>query len=277
MEQKQLLIFPYLDDPLSSQLGKAVYDIFCGMLRWRIWLLLGWQDVCLRYRRSRLGPFWITLSMAIMVYSMGLMYSMLFKMDLSLYYPYIASGILIWTLISTLILDMVNALTESRHFILQMRLPYSVYFLRIIARNYIILAHNFFAVVPILIYYRLSIQIFSFCFGLLLLGMISFFVGGILAILGSRFRDIKQIVASVLQLIFLVTPIMWMPNMLPARYAFFIKFNPLYHLIDIVRSPLIGQGPSLYALKIVCGLIGISCICMIYLFYRSRSRIPFWV
>ena len=78
-------------------------DMVDGLKSWRIWLLLAWHEVKLRYRRSTLGPFWITISMAITIYTMGVLYGHLFKMDLAIYYPFLATGILGWNLISLIV------------------------------------------------------------------------------------------------------------------------------------------------------------------------------
>src|SRR5579862_2837418 len=89
--------------PSDSKYRLALADILSGLQEWRIWLLLAWQDVKLRYRRSTLGPFWITLSMAVTIYTMGLLYGRLFKLDLSHYYPFLAASILAWSLLSSLL------------------------------------------------------------------------------------------------------------------------------------------------------------------------------
>src|SRR5476651_1250046 len=78
--------------PHPNQRQLAIEDIQSGLTKWPIWLMLAYQDIKLRYRRSVLGPFWITLSMAITVYSMGFLYSRLFNVDLAHYFPFLVSG-----------------------------------------------------------------------------------------------------------------------------------------------------------------------------------------
>src|SRR5688572_27507141 len=55
--------------------GKAMGDILASLSNWRLWTMLGWLDIRQRYRRSMLGAFWITISMAIMVVALGILYS----------------------------------------------------------------------------------------------------------------------------------------------------------------------------------------------------------
>src|SRR5690242_11037894 len=83
-----------LKQPNNYQL--AINDLVNGLKKWNIWLMLAYQDVKLRYRRSVLGPFWITISMAITVYSMGFLYGHLFHSKLQTYFPFLVAGMLGW-------------------------------------------------------------------------------------------------------------------------------------------------------------------------------------
>src|SRR5579862_3469636 len=80
--------------PKISQTKLAWLDIKEGLQKWPIWMMLAYQDIKLRYRRSVLGPFWLTLSMAITVYTMGYLYGHLFHIELKTYYPFLVAGML---------------------------------------------------------------------------------------------------------------------------------------------------------------------------------------
>lgn len=62
----------------------ALQDLRDGISRWQLWGLLGWQDILQRYRRSVLGPFWITASMGVLVTALGLLYANLFRITNSI-------------------------------------------------------------------------------------------------------------------------------------------------------------------------------------------------
>ena len=93
--------------PRKSQTMLALADLMEGFKKWPVWFLLACQDIKLRYRRSVLGPFWITISMAITVYTMGFLYGHLFRSELQTYYPFLVSGMLAWAVISSIVLDFV--------------------------------------------------------------------------------------------------------------------------------------------------------------------------
>ncbi len=269
-----------ISSPRTFQLGPAISDLQQGLAAWRIWWALGWQDILLRYRRSQLGPLWITLSTAIMIYSMGFLYGKLFKIDLASYYPYLATGLISWTFISSVINEANEAFVENAGFIRQTCLPFSIYILRLLTRNFIIFLHNFLPVLPILIYYKLAptaLGVLYLLFGLMLLLSIGYIFGFLLAILGSRFRDMKPIVASVVQICFLITPILWQHSMLSPKFQAFTNFNPFFQLTQLIRAPLLGQIPSTLTIVycLVLALAGLAL--MIVVLARSRHRIAFWV
>src|SRR3712207_563712 len=89
----------------TSQFELALADIVEGLKRWPLWVTLGWQDIRQRYRRSMLGPFWLTISMGILIGVVGVLYAALFRQDISVYLPYLAAGLMTWGLISTILLD----------------------------------------------------------------------------------------------------------------------------------------------------------------------------
>lgn len=257
----------------------ALNDIADGFKAWRIWLLLAWQEVKLRYRRSTLGPFWITISMAITIYTMGILYGHLFKMDLALYYPFLATGILGWNLISLIVNDATMTFVNAEQFIKQMKQPYSGFMFQSVTRNFIIFFHNILVLVPLIIFFHIQINpntLFIFI-SLLILWINAVSYSTILALLGTRFRDIPVLVASLIQVVFFLTPIMWSPSILPERYHYIIELNPFAQFMELFRNPLLGKLPSNYALVTTFSLTILGVFSAYIIFSRYRARIAYWL
>ncbi len=251
-----------------------------GLGLWRVWLLLGWQDLRLRYRRSVIGPLWITLSMATMVYTMGFLYAKLFKVDLSVYYPYIAGGMITWNFIAMNIAESTEVLFQHANFIKQIKLPYTIYILRLLTRNTLIFLHNTLVIVPIIVIFHVNISLASllvFILNIALLNLCGFSYLFIVSLLGTRFQDVKPIITSIVQIFFLLTPVMWMPHMIPERYSFFTLFNPFYQMVTLVRQPMIGQIPDLFTYVYMLCFTLAGFLLMFLLLWRCRHRIAFWV
>jgi len=267
--------------PPVSQRQLALQDISKGFLSWHIWLMLAWQDIKLRYRRSILGPFWITISMAVTVYTMGFLYGHLFHMDLQQYYPYLVSGMLTWALISSAITELTDTFITSDGLLKQIKLPYSLYLHRVIARNMIIFFHNLLVMLPIYFIFhegaKFNFNTLLILPGLAILYLNAFIYGLVLAMIGARFRDISQIIKSLVQIIFFVTPIMWNPSILPEKYKLFVMLNPVYSYIELVRAPLTGKLPAAFTLGMTGLLTIIGIMICARLFVPYRSRIIYWL
>jgi lipopolysaccharide transport system permease protein len=262
-----------------QQCKLAIQDITTGIKSWRGWFLLAWQDIRLRYRRSLLGPFWITLNMAIMIYTMGFLYGYLFRINLAEYFPYLASGLIVWTFISTLVTDSSVVFVSSAGFIRQIKLPYITYLMRMILRNFIIFLHNMVAIIPIIIYFHIPIgwHDIYILWGLLMIMLCGLIYGMMIAMLSTRFRDVQPIVISAMQVLFLLTPIVWSEKLLPNRLVVASTLNPFQQLINLVREPLMGVAPSHYSIFFVLILIIIGLIMLLLLMVKLRRRIVFWL
>lgn len=267
--------------PRVNQRQLAWQDIKDGIKKWRIWYLLAYQDIKLRYRRSVLGPFWITISMAITVYSMGFLYGHLFHIGLKQYYPFLVAGMLAWALISTVITDLTDTFMISEGLIKQIKLPYSLYLHRVIARNLLIFSHNLLVMVPIYFIYHESVQLNTSTLfvipGLAIIYLNACFFGIILAMIGSRYRDVSQIIKSLIQVVFFVTPVMWSPEILPEPKRFIVFANPFYSYLELVRAPLLGNIPTLFNYLVTFAITFIGMIIAWRMFVNYRSRIIYWL
>lgn len=262
-----------------SRYALAAADIMQGLGQWYLWLFLSWQDIKLRYRRSMLGPFWITLSMAVTIYTIGLLYGKLLKMDLKLYYPFLAAGILTWNLISTLIVDGMNIFTESENFLKQMKQPHSLFIFRVISRNFILFFHNIIVLIPIVIIFHLPLRwpIFLLPISLFFIWLNAVSYTIIFSMLATRFRDLTQVITSLMQVAFFISPVMWSPEVLPAHYKFVVNLNPFAQFINIIREPLLGRMPSFYTIEAVLLITLIGVIVAFLFFAKYRARIVYWL
>ena len=260
------------------QFRKALSDIFEGWSKKTLWATIGLHDMRQRYRRSVIGPFWITISTGIMIGALGLLYGQILNIDTADYLPFLAAGFFAWGLISSLVTEGCQAFNSSEHLIKQLSAPLSIYVYRVLWSNLLTAAHNVWIFVLVSLWYSVGIG-WSVVLVLPALALILFnglWVGLLLGLLSARFRDIPLIVASVMQVMFFITPIMWKPDMLPGR-ALLLDANPFFHFVEILRAPMLGQMPSaenwLAALSVT--LVGWVIALTFYTAYRWR--IAYWV
>ena len=118
----------------DGQLRRALADVAGGLLSHHVWATLGWQDIKQRYRRSILGPFWLTISTGIMVAGIGFLYARIFRQETADYIPYLASGLVVWTFLAGLINEGCQAFIASDQIIKQVRLPLTTHVSRVVWR-----------------------------------------------------------------------------------------------------------------------------------------------
>jgi lipopolysaccharide transport system permease protein len=256
----------------------SLQDIFEGWASWRLWIRFGWHDVVARYRRSWLGPFWLVAAMSIFVIALGVVYSTLFKVPIREYLPFVALGTVIWQFLSAVATESVQTFVEAESYIKQVRRSPVLYVFRVVWRNTIVFSNQLIVgLLAAIICGRFSIT-YSWLavVGLVLLVLQAWWVTLLVGVLGSRFRDLLPIVTSLMQILFFVTPVLWPPSALGSN-GWIAQINPLYHLLETIRGPLLGQVPSFlsYAVTIGFTLCGMAVAYAVYT--RFRSRIVYWL
>lgn len=261
--------------------SNALGDIRRGIAQRRLCYMLALDDIRRRYRRSVLGPFWLTLSMGLMVGAMGLLYGTILNVPLERYFPFLAVGLVFWTFISTVMAESTVCFVESGTLSRQMPIPWSLLVARLVLRNLVALAHNMAIIVLVLLVFRIwpGMALLALPFTLLLLTLFLSFSSMFLAVIGARFRDMGPIIQSALQVTFFVTPILWLPASLASGRSaamVLVDFNPVHHLLEVVRRPLLGEWPPSVSLVAVLALTGAMALLSFWTFARARARLIFW-
>lgn len=253
-------------------------DLIIGIRSARIWGTLGWHDIKQRYRRSVIGPFWFTLSTAIMVVVLGALYSTLLHQEIRDYLPYLAVGLVVWQFIGAVANEGCLSFIGAAYLIKQVRIPLTIHVCRIAWRNFAILLHSLPVVVIVLIAFGHwpTWEFFLVPLALLLLLLHGIWVGVSLGVLCARFRDIPPIVGNLIQVVFFFTPVMWSPEILKER-SWVAEYNPLYHLIETVRAPITGRPLHWESWAWSIGLLVFGFAVAQVLMRRYRNRVPYWL
>jgi ABC-2 type transport system permease protein/lipopolysaccharide transport system permease protein len=99
----------------------------------------------------------------------------------------------------------------------------------------------------------------------------------LLGMVGARFRDVGPIVASMIQIVFFLTPIFWDARTLHGHVVWLLQANPFFAMIEIVREPLMGNPVLLSSWELSGATLVVGWIVAFAFFARFRSRVPFWV
>ncbi|MDA7417779.1 ABC transporter permease [Xenophilus arseniciresistens] len=264
---------------IQSNLQRNAWkDWWEGTRRIDIWWTMAWFDIVLRYRRSTLGPLWLTLSMGAMIGGMGPLYASLFGTELSKFFPHLALGIIFWTFFSVTVIDSNEAFNNAAQYLKQGYFPISLFVWRTLARTFMQWCHHIIIFVPVAWYTGISLgwQALLVIPAFVLLIINAHCAGIALGILCTRFRDIAQIVTSVMQMLMFLTPVFWMPESLPGR-ASYMLWNPLAQMLDLLRTPLMGGVAHAHSWLGMLGWTAANVVLASLLFKRYRRRVVFWL
>ena len=271
----------------SQTYRRAFGDLRTGFNQRELWLHLGWQDIKQRYRRSVIGPFWITIATGVQAIAMGLLYSVLLDIDLREFLPHVTVGLIIWNLISAAILEGGDVFVANEGLIKQLPSALSVHVYRLVWRQLLLLGHNLLIYVIIIAIFwppgGLHWTVIFAIPALVLILLNAVWVSILFGIIATRYRDIAPILGSFVTLMFFMTPIVWTTSGLEsmggeaANRAKLVEINPLFHYLDIIRAPLIGEDQQAYHWYIVLGFTVVGWALAIVALKKYRARVPYWV
>ena len=263
---------------LFSLINSGMNDIKLALKSHEQWIYMAVQDIKLRYRRSIIGPWWVTISTGIMVIMLGFLFSQIFGQTIDTYLPFFAIGFIVWNWMASQISDAAGGFLQFQGIIKQLKLPLPIFTLRLNMRQLIILAHNSIIIALVLLFIGQGLSWKSIIAipGLILIQMNLALLSIVIAIFCSRYQDMTQVISVITQILFFFTPILWQVDILKNR-MYLAEMNPIYHWIEIIRAPLLGQLPSLNNyLWSVASLIFLLLV-NTYFLGRYRSRIAYWL
>ena len=244
-------------------------------------MTLGWQDIRQSYRRSALGQLWITIGMGVTIACIGIVFGLIFGTPMDVFLPYLASGIIMWGLLSGVLNDGVLAFIAAERMIKQIPLPKIAHLIRVAWRNLLITAHNIviFPLVLLVVGSNSGPAILLAPFGVALALVAVSGLALILAVFAARFRDIPPIVNSAVTVSFYATPVIWMAESLgDSQLAHLVLgLNPFYHLLQICRLPLLGQWPTIENWGLSALGAGVFWAVGLAVYKKFEHRIAYWV
>jgi len=253
-------------------------DVLTGWRSSHAWGTLAWDDIASRYRRTLLGPIWLTLSHALWVFGMAYVFSQIFKTPFADYTLYMAAGLTIWMFLSGCLADAPMVFVRASNFIQSYDLAISIHAFRLVASHLTMFAHYMLvvAIAYVVSATPLSWNILWFLPACAIVLVACTGIVFLLGVLGARFRDVGPAIGSLLTLAMLITPIFWRKIDLPADSPLLV-FNPLHHLIEICRAPLMGQPPDLGHWQLAGASAVLLLAAGLLLFSRYRRSLPFWI
>lgn len=290
--------------PNSRTFARAFADLRDAWHQRELWLHLGWQDIKQRYRRSVIGPLWITISMGTTALALGLLYSQLFDQDLATFLPYVTAGFVIWNFIFGVVTEGTGVFIANEGLIKHLPSPVTVHVLRMVWRQVLFFLHNLAVyVIVVVIFFPALTESYKMqdwdythpgltwtallaipAFALVVANGV--WIALLFGIISTRFRDIPPVINSFINLVFFMTPIVWHVGVLNKVTdgdggsdwrVLIAELNPLYHYIEIVRAPMVGHAQDWHHWVVVGAFTIVGWTLALVAMRNYRARVSYWV
>jgi lipopolysaccharide transport system permease protein len=225
-------------------------EYFAGIWAARyFWMHLAAADLRSRWRRSFFGLLWCILQPVGLTLILAFVLSRLFHTDIRSYAPYIISGSLVWEFIMAVSVGGSLSFVQADAYIKYFRHPLAIYSLRTVIANLAVLgiaSTSMYVWAAIVRPELVGITWISALSIYPLVALIAWPMSTLLAYAGSRFRDLPNVLVLVMQAFWFISPVYFEASMFRrGGLNKLVDYNPLYHLLQIVRAPLLeGKWPS---------------------------------
>ena len=216
-------------------------------------LKISLQNLIIDYHHSKISYLWIPLSFMILVFAKGFFLGDILGMDKN-FILYLCIGVWIWNYISLAVTSYGDSLFNN-HIILNMNInPH-----RILHILYFKLLITFFLNLVVLgmflLFFTIQFNILAFLLGILTLIILVHQVGKLLSIISLYYRDITQLINSMMIVLFFLSPIFWYPQQLSANKLYLLQFNPVYHILNVFRDAIMKGTFNTQGFMIISSLI----------------------
>lgn len=244
-------------------------------------LFFGAHDFRQRYRGARFGIWWGPITTAIFIGFLSFIWSTLFKVELTVYLLFFSIGHLVWAYIGACLGEASSGLQQFEAIVKNVRLSLWFHVVRIASRNALTLATNSLVLVVVLLIYPEGWNFHSLWllgFGLIILGILSCALTALTLVLCTIYRDATPLVNSGLTMLMFATPIMWMPSLMrdsPNQWV--VDFNPLFHVIEAVRAPIMGTPIALWQWAVAAGFALLAAVLAWLVVRVCGDKVSYWV
>lgn len=207
-----------------------------------IWTYLAKQDIKSRFRRSKIGVLWVVLNQLAFSLGAGYIWATVFHLEPAQFIPFLSCGFAIWGFISSSMGEGCGTFVIAHGYIKQIPLPLDIFIFRALLVQIFFLAVGLLTALGVLLFYKqLSItNVILTVPGFFILAFYGYATIGAMSYLGLRYRDLQHGLAGLFSLLFVVTPVIYPPEVLIKKGLHLAIFaNPFASLIEIIRNPLI--------------------------------------
>jgi ABC-type polysaccharide/polyol phosphate export permease len=253
-------------------------DLKQGCSQPRLWRLLAWRSLAKTYDRTVIGIWWIPLDVLFHFLTIGLVLSIVLGGD-GKYLPYFAPSFALWRIFTQSTIRGADLWNRSENLLRNFPLPKSLFLIQECGRAFYLFILKF--PVAIIIAFAsgalLTTNIFLLPFGIFLFLINLSWIIVLFSLIGGRFPDFHRFLPSLMYALYIGSPILWQPERLGEKYQFIAQLNPIFHLMEVVRRPILGEAPTLLSWCAVIFLAVAGWLISFQTLIRTHREIVLWL
>ena len=238
------------------------------------------RELRVRYRRSFIGFSWTMLQPLLMMTVFHVAFSSIFRFEVDNYPVYVLAGLLFWNFFSQSIVGSMSSLRANSRLIQKLPVPKSVFPLSVVLSGIVNLTSALLPLFVILVVtgHPLRPSLLFLPVAVAIAALFTLGVGLLLAPLAVFFSDIVELAMVTLQLLMFMTPIMYPMSIVPPRWHWLVRFNPVRSILEVFRDPIYyGKVPPLSHLSVAVGLALIAFTLGVICFRRLAGKLTFYL
>jgi lipopolysaccharide transport system permease protein len=232
---------------------------------------LTWRDVKVRYKQTALGAAWAIIQPLFTMIIFSIFFGKLAGMPSDgIPYPLFAyAGLLPWTFFSNAVNGSGNSLVGSANLITKVYFPRMIIPGAAVAAGLVDLLVAFVILIVLMVYYQVGVTVHIMMLPALIVltTLLAIGVGMWMSALNVKYRDIRYALPFAIQLWMFATPIIYPLSLVPERWQWLLKINPLSGIIEGYRSSFFGRPFDWQSLSISAL---ITLVVLIYAAYDFR-------
>lgn len=257
---------------------QIIGDIKASLKKHALWKELAKMDLKVRFRGTYFGVLWVLLALAFKVIMISVVFSLVLNKPLKEYLLFLSIGLFTWNYISALLVASTQTFVKAVNYFNQMKMEHFIFVFQTVYRETIILMLYQILAIPLFVIYFGGFKLIWLwsLLGYFLIILNGVFAGAWIGWAATRFRDIQQLTSNLVMILFIVTPVLF-PLPIGNEHHIYFLVNPFFHLLEIVRAPVLdGEAPYISYI-ISFGLVIFNALICAIFYKRVKSQLVLWL
>lgn len=231
------------------------------------------KNIKVKYKNSMLGFMWSLLHPLAYLVIFVFVFSQVF-VSIERYPLYALIGLVFWTYFANSMTQIINSIINNASIIKTIALPNILFPMSAAFAEFVTMLLSLIPFFILMLFFGLKITWVTLLIfpAIILFGLFTFGLATFLATFNVFFRDVGILWSTLSPALFYFTPIAFLSTMIPEKYMLYVKLNPLYHYMELVRDILYyNQVPSLTTMLITVGLALVMLVLGVLVFNRYKK------